>query len=105
MTAADTEAESLMGKSASVEIAIQRAFDVLGREEAMGVIGHLEARPKSAIAVLEALEAIEERKPSAPSAPWPARPEPLTASAWKTMRRRKRKREQDRIDGLDRRFP
>jgi hypothetical protein len=76
-----------------VQVAIQRAFDVLGCEGAIGVVGHLETHPDDAISVLVALEAIEtRRKPSVASVPWPARRIPTTASAWKTMIRRKRKR-------------
>jgi hypothetical protein len=61
-----------------VDVAIQRAFDILGCEDAIGVIGHLEASPDHAVAVLVALEAIEQRRgPSDDSRP---RSEPLMLS-------------------------
>jgi hypothetical protein len=43
-------------------LAIQRAFDVLGCEGGVNVVGYLEAQPGSAIAVLRLLEAIETRR-------------------------------------------
>jgi hypothetical protein len=45
-----------------VQIAIQRAFDVLGCEGGIGAVGYLETHPDDAIAVLVALEAIETRR-------------------------------------------
>jgi hypothetical protein len=77
----------------AIQTAIQRAFQVLGIEQAIDVVGYLETQPHAAISVLRLLEAIEHRrKPSVASVPWPSRRIPTTASAWKTMIRRKRKR-------------
>jgi hypothetical protein len=45
-----------------IQIAIQRAFDVLGCEGAVGVVGYLETQPDDAIAVLRLLERIETRR-------------------------------------------
>ena len=45
-----------------VHLAIQRAFDVLGCEGAIGAVGYLETRPDDAISVLRLLEAIETRR-------------------------------------------
>ena len=45
-----------------IQIAIGRAYDVIGVEGAIDVVGYLEAQPGSAIAVLIALEAIERRR-------------------------------------------
>lgn len=43
-------------------LAIQRAFDVLGVQEASGAVGYLETHPDDAISVLDALERIEQRQ-------------------------------------------
>jgi hypothetical protein len=45
-----------------IQIAIQRAFDVLGVEDAIDVVGYLELQPDAAISVLVALEAVETRR-------------------------------------------
>jgi hypothetical protein len=45
-----------------VQIATQRAFDVLGCEGAVNVVGYLETRPDDAILVLRLLERIETRQ-------------------------------------------
>ena len=65
-----------------IQVAIQRAFDVLGCEEAIGVVGYLETHPDDAISVLVALEAIEQRRngPSPPaSGPADRRSPPIHA--------------------------
>ena len=62
-----------------IQIAIQRAFDVLGCEEASGVVGYLELHPDAAISVLVALDRIETRRnrpprpPAGSSMPHPAK--------------------------------
>jgi hypothetical protein len=45
-----------------IQIAIQRAFDVLGCEDAIGVVGYLEMHPDDPISVLMALDRIETRR-------------------------------------------
>lgn len=51
-----------------IQTAIQRAYDVLGDEEAVGVVGYLETQPDDAISVLIALDRIETRR-NGPSPP------------------------------------
>ena len=45
-----------------IQIAIQRAFDVLGCEGGIGAASYLETQPDDAISVLVALERIETRQ-------------------------------------------
>ena len=45
-----------------IQIAIGRAFDVLGVQDASGAVGYLETHPDDAISVLDALERIEQRQ-------------------------------------------
>jgi hypothetical protein len=79
-------------------LAAARCFDVLKFDEAAFgppevLAGEVLAGRFDPISVLRFLEAIEQRrKPSAASFQWRTRPIPTTASAWKTMIRRKRKR-------------
>ena len=51
-----------------IQLAIQRAYDVLGCDEASGVVGYLELHPDDPISVLIALERIETRR-NGPSPP------------------------------------
>ena len=55
-----------------IQIAIQRAFDVLGCEDAIGVVGYLELHPDDAISVLIALDHRDAPKRSSPPASGPA---------------------------------
>jgi hypothetical protein len=64
------------------QIAIQRAYDVLGDEDAIGVAGYLELHPDDAISVLIALDRIETRR----NGPSPPASGPATANAAKSMR-------------------
>jgi hypothetical protein len=72
-----------------VQIAIQRAFDVLGCEGAIGAVGYLETQPDDAIAVLRLLEAIETRR-NRRIAPLRGTTGPLTAHPAKSQAKRPR---------------
>jgi hypothetical protein len=46
----------------ALQIAVARAFDILGCDGGIGAAGYLETQPDDAIAVLRLLEAIENRR-------------------------------------------
>ena len=64
------------------QIAIQRAYDVLGDEGTLGVVGYLELHPDDPISVLKALDRIETRR----NRPSRRTIGPATANAAKSMR-------------------